>query len=683
MHRRFLFIATAGGLALALFAGLALRAVLLTTSASVLQPSTDESIQFLLAQSIRGGATPLLFLAQPYLFPLESYLMAPLADVLPSSAWGARLPVWVMHLGALALLLRFLWRTVRDSGARFCGAALMLVPSCYVLLVQGAYSMPGYASMLLGGAAAFNCAALAREQPRRVRWLVIIGFLGGLGYASHQLALVFVLPAAAFAFLLQPRAIRLLPLACGALIGLTPYMLAVRRFPGAHDAAEQLASMGSMIRRLWTPALTHTLPGALGWRVPLFPDQTALPAGSPLFEKAWPWLFAAALVTFLVSFITTRLARTHHDGVPAHRAWLELALRDLAWLAVFLNIVFFAASGRADSSSYRYLLPTAFLLPILVANLMERMPRARLPGYAAVVALLLANIAGARTLLTAWRAPDFAERIANIPDLNPALAYLRGQNITHAIASHGAAYRINLQSDGDVICAQPYNERFPNWPIPFADRVWQGERIAYVLTDRIRFLQPRIFARHLDTMGVEATVHTAGAFRVFHDFVPRIDTNPAVRLQHDAIDVTTAPGAKPASHLLDGNPLTIWTTTNTMRGGEWIEARWKDDAPIDRVVLVHGLYHQDTPSRYNLHVLGTDGWRTWLTPESESLDKFEIERGHPRYGRSTRTFRLEGFNARGIRLEVDVARTNRNWTVAEIEVYKRADAPHPQNLPPQ
>ena len=677
LHHRFPANAAAWGLALALVAGLTLRAVLLTTSATVLQPSTDESIQLLLAQSIRAGATPLLFLAQPYLFPLESYLMAPFANVLPASAWGARLPVWILHLAALALLLRFLWQTIPHTGARFCGAALLLLPSSYVLLVQGAYSMPGYASMLLGGVAAFACAAEAGRRPDRVRWLFFIGFLGGLGYASHQLVLVFILPAALFAFLLQPRIARMIPLAGGALLGLTPYVLAIWRFPGAHNTAEQLAAVESMLRRLWTPALTHTLPGAMGWRVPLFPDQTALPAGSPLVERAWPWLFTAVLIACFISFIASRLARIRREGVPVRRAWLHVELRDLAWMAVLLNILFFAASGRADSSSYRYLLPAAILFPILVADIIARMPRARIPGYAAVVVLLLVNIAAARTLLAAWRAPDFAERIANIPDLSPALDYLRAQSISHAIASHGAAYRINVQSGGAVVCAQPYNERFPNWPIPYEDRVWRGERIAYVLTDRIRFLRPHIFERHLETMGIGATVHTAGAFRVFHDFVSRIETHPAVRLRNETIQVAASPGAQPTSHLLDANPSTIWTTTNTMRGGEWIEARWTEPLPVERVVLVHGRYHQDAPTRYTVQLYGADGWQAWEAPQTEELDKFEIERGHPRYGRSTRTFRLEGRVARGIRFEVDVPRTNRNWSVAEIEVYVRDPAPVP------
>ncbi len=666
---------TAFGLASAFFVGLAVRAALLAVSVGTLQPSSDESIQLLLAQSIRVGATPLLFLAQPYLFPIESYLMAPFADLLPANAWGARLPVWFLHLAATGLMLRFLWLSTCRRGARICGAALLLFPSSYVLLVQGAYSMPGYASMLLGGAGAFVCAAQAKRRPDQLWWLALIGFIGGLGYAGHQLILVFILPAAAFAFLLQPRPARLIPLVFGALAGLTPYLLARWRFPGAHAAAEQLVPPAALLRRLWAPALTHTMPGALGWRVPVFPDETALPAAVPLLETLGPWILAAALAVYLVSFVLSRRARMRRDGLPPIRVWFRLELRDLAWVAVLLNLVLFAASGRADSSSYRYLLPVAFLAPLFIADLIDRLPRARLLGYVAAGALLIVNFAGARTLFAAWRAPDFADRVANIPDLNPALDFLRKQGIHHAVASYGAAYRINVQSGGHVVCAQPFNERFPGWPIPFEERVWQGDRIAYVLTDRIRFLRPGIFARHLGTMGVEASVQTAGAFRVFYDFRSRVDTNPVERLFREEIDIETSPGAQPAVRLIDADPATIWTTTNTMRGGEWIEARWRRALPIDRVTLVHGHYHHEAPERYAVDLLEVDAWQRWTGPSSGELDKFEIVRGHPRYGRAVRAFRLDGRLARGIRIEVDRPRTNRNWTVAEIEVYVRSDAP--------
>jgi hypothetical protein len=49
----------------------------------------------------------------------------------------------------------------------------------------------------------------------------------------------------------------------------------------------------------------------------------------------------------------------------------------------------------------------------------------------------------------------------------------------------------HLLSDERIICAQPVNERFPGWPIPYKDDVDQAERVALVLIELARFFDKR------------------------------------------------------------------------------------------------------------------------------------------------------------------------------------------------
>lgn len=663
--------ATALLIALAL-AGLLVRLNLFETSIRALQPSSDESIAALLAVAIRDGATPLLFLAQPYLFPIESYLAAPFARLLTPDAMGARLPVFLLHLLTLAFQLALARRLFRERAPRLIAFALLLIPSAYVLMVQSLYSMPGYAFLLLAGFLMLLLAeGVGRTRVPAVR-LALIGFLGGLGYGSHQLIAVFLIPVVLFvlvAALPVSTLRRSAWLGGGLAVGLVPYALARWRFPGAHAAAEQVLPLREIAERVWSPALTHTWPGALGWRLCLFPDESALPAAWSALDRC----FGPALVALLL----IGAARLLYERIRApgqERA--RISLCDTLWLVALLNLLFFAAAGRATSASYRYLLPSAAVFPFLLADLAARFPRARLATGIAAALLALANFSNAPRLLEAWRAPDFAERVASIPDLRPAFDALKELGIRRAVASYGAAYRINWQSGGDVVCAQPYNERFPHWPHPFVEEVWSGEPIAYVLTERIRFLKPSVFERHLREEAVDAAVRTAGAFRVYFDFKPLNPPPQDRRLDPRAVRVEVSENPERAVFLQDRDLFTEWTTTNLMKGHERITVSWAEPRDIARVVLVHGLYHDDIPRSY---ALSASEWGPAFMVGAR-LDRFELDRGRPRYGRSTQTFDLGGRQTRSLLIEVAEPRTNRNWTIAEIEVYERVPDSNPDAM---
>ena len=50
-------------------------------------------------------------------------------------------------------------------------------------------------------------------------------------------------------------------------------------------------------------------------------------------------------------------------------------------------------------------------------------------------------------------------------DIQPVITYLKNTNVTHCYASFWIAYRITFETDEQIKCAQPYNERFPGWPV--------------------------------------------------------------------------------------------------------------------------------------------------------------------------------------------------------------------------
>ena len=208
--------------------------------------------------------------------------------------------------------------------------------------------------------------------------------------------------------------------------------------------------------------------------------------------------------------------------------------------------------------------------------------------------------------------------------------------------------------------------------------------MAYVLTERIRFLKPSVFERHLRTMHATAAVETAGAFRVYHSFASSRVSGSDRRLAPEEITAAADRSGRPSIHLLDGDPRTTWTSNGRMRRGDWIEARWTEPRAVDRVVFAHGRNNRDTPLRCRLHILEDGDWRIAEESVTGELDKFEWSQGHPRYGRATSTFPFGGRLARGVRIEITEPQSHRNWTAAEMEVYIRDDAggdPPPQGYP--
>lgn len=640
--------------------GLALRLNALETSVRVLQPSADESISAIQADMIRGGDISLLFLAQPYMFPIESYVLAPLLPLFPAGGEAAiRVPIALLHLVAAALLALLVARSTTGL-ARAIGLVLIAIPSGYVLLIQSAYSPPGYASLVALFSATAWCAHRSRVPGASPGWIAATGACASLAFSGHMLALPFVLAGAAYAIPtggLRSAVRRGGIFGGGLVLGLLPFLAAKLRFEGAHAAVAEPMDWIHLPRRLWTPTLDHTLMGALGIRLPLFPDSTAIRIAPEAAATSLAWIAAAAIL----ALAAWRLARV------VRRKPLELT--DFFAITLFANLALFVVSDRANSISFRYLLLSALAVPPLLALVANRGRIARIVCAVAAFVLLAFHISGARKLHDAWTRPDFAEDVAAVPDLRPALDRLRALGIRHAVASYGAAYRITYQAAGDIVAAQPFNERFPSWPIPFKAEVDAAPLLAYVLTERIRFLKPSVFARHLRTMGVDATATTNGSFVVFHGFASTSLFDHAASTRLREFDATTSWGSLDSSFWRDGSPETFTRTPERQAGGEWIEATWDTPSPVTAVTLDAGRAAGEFPDALCVRVRRGTAWETAVDNTPGGPDKFRYEAGKPLYGRWTRTIRLDGSAIDGVRIESAAPRRDRRWSIADLEIH--------------
>lgn len=679
-----------------LLAGVAVAALLLRLGLYIqgcrhLPITTDEAITVLQAKQVLRGEWPVLMMAQPYMFPLEAYWMAPLAPVTPRNTWGMRVLTVIEGAVFLWLTLAILrrmgaWRTV------WPGVLWALFPSAYLIINQFAYSQPHNNSAFILALAALYAALAIRAPDEQPAWrgdlaALAAGCFGALAFSNAMLAVSLALPALIVAAMRAAARnwIRWPALALGSALGLLPRFAAGWLHPGANQGVAGTRPLAEALGLLWTQALTRTLPVAMGINPCLFPDsEERLGRGIGLL-KLFPWLFAALLLLALGLALAGWWRQTRRRQWPAFGG-LEWSLG-----AIILTTLLFALSTRSDSGAYRYLASVAVAFPMLLAGIAAAGPRARIGAGMLAAGFALFNLCTTALLARAWATPGFGDTIVRAPDLEPAIAHLRARGIRHAVASHWAAYRLTFYTDETILCAQPLNERFANWPLPYKTEVDAATNVAYVLTDAIRFLKPDIFERHLRTMRVTAQVHTAGHFKVYTDFRP---LDPPARaltgLVFTASQNEPRPGVGDAglAHLGDGSDETFWRSTTAQATGQWVRAEWPAPATLDRLILDYGRFGHDMPPALTIEVLTDTGWRTTHPRLAREQDKFRLPNGHPVYGGARQTIRFEPpglppVMARGVRLTIAQPDPRFAWTLTGIEVLATQSGVSKTGLPSQ
>lgn len=667
------------GAVLLVLAAVVLRVYLYAVGSANAPVTSDEALTVLQAVDIRHGDFPLLMAGQPYMFPVEAYWMAPLEPLLPRTAFGMRSLV-LLEGFALAALGLWILRRMGRWREIWPGALLVLFPSAYMLTTLGAYSMPYYASPVVLLFLAAGCFAVldppGGEEPHRApwkegAWAALGAFFLGMSVSNSLAAMGMAVPLAVVAlwntagrWQWRPLAWRAGGLVTGGFLGLLPHLLSRWLIPGSHAAVSTMVPAGDAWVRFWKMTLPAVLPGTLGCQPCLWPDSEERLAG-----LSWtPTLFAWGAAVLLVAALVLALVRLLREGL-VRRRWPVMGPFEWAVGAALAAAVLDSLNRRATSSDLRYLLAVAYVAPFLVAGLWQRLRGRILRGLLAAVAVALAvfDAATALRLAEVWKEPGFGSRMVACPDLAPALDLLRKEGIRHAVASHWAAYRIGFEADGDVVCAQPRNERFSGWPLPYKAEVDASDDVAYVLTDAIRFLKPKIFEDHLRTMHVEADVVPAGEFRIYCHFRQTDDAYRALPLGTYATTASCLP--EKAAVLADGSMDTRWQTPVAQTNGLFVECTFSSPVPLAGMRLRYGIYSHDRPRKLAVEVLRAGEW-TPVEVARVVSEPFFWQNNHPVYSDYS-TDRLEFATvqdgAEAARVIVEEAKPGMCWTLFEVE----------------
>ncbi len=534
--------------------------------------SNADAILLLMSRHILKCELATILWNQPYNGALDAYLLA------PGLALGPHHLVFRLYellcAALLVLLAGLLARRVAGGAAGWAAALLAAWGTPYMGLMTATGPPPNFLMPLVTGFPLLVALrGLERDvPPTSVRLWFGAGFVYGLGVWNSSLAI----PAFAgmatglLAAGLRPGRSGLVLLA-GLALGASP--LAVARAIGASGSTVVTAASAVTAVRprwLWMSGLSdlaHAKVGLFGLQVPLVvdgPERASLPA--------------PAVVALGLGLV----------GAIALGAWSRRALPLLGWAAALAGA--FALSRRTGPDDLRYLYglhaPALALAGVGLARAWTlRRPLAVALGLAIVVPWGL----GERALIRAWSDSAHAVRVWQVPPIDPPLQALARAGVRSAYASLQFAGRITLESRGEVIASQAWNERIPGDPLRFRDEVDLDPQPAWVLHPALSRGMPRSLRFHelVGETGGSAAEEPSGDFVVFREFVPPYDE--ARPVPATAISVSVLGGPPLPAAVLDRDPATAWTSSEGLGKGSGLAVRVEPARRLSALVLAVDL----------------------------------------------------------------------------------------------
>ena len=252
-------------------------------------------------------------------------------------------------------------------------------------------------------------------------------------------------------------------------------------------------------------------------------------------------------------------------------------------------------------------------------------------------------------------------------DPRPALRYLGNQGIDHGYASYFDCYAINYLSNERFLCAQPYNERFFGWPLPYKEEVDGAQRAAYVLGPGIRF-QWAHFEEDMRRRGVTCDLAIQGVFRVYTDFEYESPYRDApVPAEELSVSVPVTP--KKAPFLLDGTPETRWQSHHPQEAGMAVTLELERPRRLSRLRMDYTGYAHDMANALDILARTDQGW----VPVREAVEPHHLpflwNGRFPVYGSQVQEIPLRGTTTDALRIVNTAPRQGRDWTIGELQLF--------------
>jgi hypothetical protein len=675
------FIAWAAGLAL--FA-VVFRLVFFLFALRHIPFTWDEGWPSLMALHILKGEFPVVYWGQTYMGTQESYFQALCIALLGAKTWVVRLYPFFFGLGFVAVMA---WLAERLYGRRtaLITLALLAIPVPYLTIGSVLIPPDNYLPMTALGTLALvlthDLAFLEDDARRRLRKTFWLGFLLGYTFWLHILALSYIGVAGLFLFWREKRiAFRREGWAGlgGFVLGSLPLLIynvmngfaTFRDVGGTTTWAHSWALLQVLFR--------HTLHFLIGTKVMYFGDSAKfipMPTGLE-WAVAAIWILGLALA--LAPLV--RLVTAGNPGAASPRRLVggTIMLVVMAGAAIFL----FCRGDRSASQNVRYVLPIVSALPVLLAAGLDRILTWSRLAFGLLLAVLLAGqVWGNLTLARIWSDPVMVERDIHLPDTTPVRQYLADRGIHEAYANYWIAYRITFESGETIVCAEPYNQRFPGKPVKFLETVQAATNVAYVyVTARDQGFSADEFVETMAQLGIACTRTNVASFTVFHSFQAPGEEGLSrwAELPRTNWTVTATVNGGQAGAMLDANPWTRWSLGSVQKVGAKVKVDMGDVQNVGRLRIELGAWPTDFPRGYRIRT-SVDG-KTWSIASERGPLRWNLfwHEHHPAFISQKGDYLTLPFPvtvARYVEIELTGVSQRFDWSIAELRLFSPVPGP--------
>jgi hypothetical protein len=501
-------------LAALVLVGAGLRLAILASPLGELD--ADEAVVGLMARHIAFLAeTPVVYYGQQYLGSLEAFTAAPIFKLFNSSTVELKLIPVAYSLGFLVLSALLARRIAGDGPALVTAAYLALPPSMWA--VWSTKARGGYAELLFLGEALL-LVTLYLASRSRPRLALLWGFVAGLAFWTHLLAIVYVGPALLYLVLRRRRNWRLTELGAGALgavVGAAPLLI--------YNLRTGFPTIGAMMQPAdlpldpWAQLLRFFRVG-----VPVLAGLGQPTTSADMFDRDWMLRPAGHLsLALLLLAVLVAAVLVHWPAVRAlvtSETTVDTAPALLIFVAICVPPVVALTRFGFFVSEPRYALPLYSTVPLLASAIWRLPAVGRGLAVAGLLALNLASLLTSNALL--WRPEQAVESDAST---RAALVQQLVSEDRHQLyTDYWIAYPIMFETR-ETVLGYVIDGGFNRY-IPPADNVQRTPNAVWVFIRGSD--EEQEFLDRLAAAGGTARTEDVDIYRVYEDVTPDAAMRP-------------------------------------------------------------------------------------------------------------------------------------------------------------
>lgn len=622
---------------------------------------SDQAIFGLQGRHILNGELPIFSWGYAYMGTFQSYLDAAVFYIFGSSRLV--LDSVTTFLSLFFILVTYLLGKELFGERGGLLSALFAADAPPYLTFHGAWARHGYVETLLFGSLILLITLkLSRLRPEaqpegmenqkdRVRFLILLGFVSGLGFWTNFLIFVYLPASVLYLILKDKRLFRK-----ETLLIIPPFLLGSLPF-WIYNLGHSFESLGIIHGGIKRPFIEN-LKDALIIGMPEI-------MGAKTEEIMLHGPSYALISIYLLSLILLIIVGIK-DLIPSHRGrmWNEKAGIGLILLFFLSFFTIFSASGFGGfiGGTRRYLLPLYSGVPLLLTLFLFKIrEHSKLIMAGTMVFVLGFNMYGnlkSYSFLKEKELKSYRDERRLEKDL---FDFMKREGLFHAyVFNYWIGPRLTFESGEKIIFAQPFADRYAD----YTRRVDKASKSAYLIENGME----GVFEKDLYRLGASYIKKEFGRYTLFYSINPPRALSKGIPPQRwSAISRPEGEGIK---NTYDREMTTRWRTKSAQASGMYYMIDTGDTYRINKVSLIPGLPH-DSPRGCRIE-LSRDGdsWRE-VANIKDYLSLY-WDKGRLRIDESGRLIAIfDPIAARFVKITLTEDDPKFDWSITEIFLYEK------------